>query len=129
MEDVLTKLNQHFHNKGIDTKARYILLKSIFQYYIMYETYEGCEAADPEVIELLESVDLHSGDAIQAFFMKFGETYGPLLLRLGARMRFWGSRDKYRGRHVSFLRSERGRRGNGQAQYASSRGRTHTLRI
>lgn len=75
MEDVLTKLNQHFHNKGIDTKARYILLKSIFQYYIMYETYEGCEAADPEVIELLESVDLHSGDAIQAFFMKFGETF------------------------------------------------------
>ena len=75
MDDVLTKLNQHFHNRGIDTKARYTLLKSIFQYYIVYETYEGCEAADPEVVELLESVDLHSGDAIQAFFMKFGETF------------------------------------------------------
>jgi type I restriction enzyme M protein len=75
MEHVLTKLNQHFHNRGIDTKARYALLKSIFQYYIMYETYEGCDHADPEVVELLESVDLHSGDAIQAFFMKFGETF------------------------------------------------------
>jgi len=75
MDYVLTKLNQHFHNKGIDTKARYTLLKSIFQYYIVYETYEGCEAADPEVVELLKSVDLHSGDAIQAFFMKFGETF------------------------------------------------------
>jgi type I restriction enzyme M protein len=75
MEHVLTKLNQHFHNRGIDTKARYALLKSIFQYYIMYETYEGCDHVDPEVVELLESVDLHSGDAIQAFFMKFGETF------------------------------------------------------
>lgn len=75
MDHVLTKLNQHFHNRGIDTKARYALLKSIFQYYIMYETYEGCDHADPEVVELLESVDLHSGDAIQAFFMKFGETF------------------------------------------------------
>ena len=75
MDHVLTKLNQHFHNRGIDTKARYTLLKSIFQYYIVYETYEGCEAADPEVVELLESVDLHTGDAIQAFFMKFGETF------------------------------------------------------
>lgn len=75
MDHVLTKLNQHYHNRGVDTKARYTLLKSIFQYYIVYETYEGCDAADPEVVELLESVDLHSGDAIQAFFMKFGETF------------------------------------------------------
>jgi type I restriction enzyme M protein len=75
MDHVLAKLNQHFHNRGIDTKARYTLLKSIFQYYITHETYEGCEAADPEVVELLESVDLHTGDAIQAFFMKFGETF------------------------------------------------------
>lgn len=75
MDHVLTKLNQHFHNRGVDTKTRYTLLKTIFQYYIMYETYEGCQAADPEVITLLKSVDLHSGDAIQAFFMKFGETF------------------------------------------------------
>ena len=74
MEDVLSKLNQHYHNKGIDTKTRYTLLKRVFQYYILHESYEGCEA-DPEVIALLKTVDLRTGDAVQAFFMKFGETF------------------------------------------------------
>ena len=74
MEDVLSKLNQHYHNKGIDTKTRYTLLKRVFQYYILHDSYEGCEA-DPEVISLLKTVDLRTGDAVQAFFMKFGETF------------------------------------------------------
>ena len=74
MEDVLSKLNQHYHNKGIDTKTRYTLLKKVFQYYILNESYEGCEA-DPEVIALLQTVDLKTGDAVQAFFMKFGESF------------------------------------------------------
>lgn len=74
MEDVLSKLNQHYHNKGIDTKTRYALLKKVFQYFITHESYEGCEA-DPEVIALLKTIDLRSGDTVQAFFMKFGETF------------------------------------------------------
>lgn len=74
METVLSQLNQHYHNRGVDSKTRYVLLKKVFQYFILYGSYEGCEA-DPEVIELLKTVDLKSGDAIQAFFMKFGETF------------------------------------------------------
>lgn len=74
MEDVLSKLNQHFHNKGIDTKSRYAILKGIFHHYSLHNSYDGSNA-DAEVIALLKTVDLRSGDAIQAFFMKFGETF------------------------------------------------------
>ena len=74
MEDILTKINQHYHNRGVDPKARYTALKGILQHYTIHESYEGC-GADLEIIELLRGADLRSGDAIQAFFMKFGETF------------------------------------------------------
>jgi type I restriction enzyme M protein len=74
MEKTLEGLNQHFHNKGIDQKARYETLKGIFQYYAKHRTYEGCPA-DKEVLDMLESMDYTSSDTIQAFFMKFGETF------------------------------------------------------
>lgn len=74
MEDILAKINQHYHNRGVDSKSRYMELKGILQHYTIHESYEGC-GADPEIIELLSGADLRSGDAIQAFFMKFGETF------------------------------------------------------
>jgi type I restriction enzyme M protein len=74
MEEVLNKINQHYHNRGIEPKTRYTLLKDIFEYYITNGSYDNCYGS-PEVIELLKTIDLRSGDTVQAFFMKFGETF------------------------------------------------------